>query len=40
MCDPKEKIWVKKELYKWRYEILNFFEFFEIYFDFLGIFSD
>ena len=33
-----EKIWVKKELYKERYEFLNFMKFFIFYFDFLGIF--
>ena len=36
--DPMEKIWVKKELYKERYEFLNFMEFFGFYFDILGIF--
>ena len=36
--DPMEKIWVKKELYKERYEFLNFMEFSRFYFDFLGIF--
>ena len=35
-----EKIWVKKEVYKWRYEIWNFIEFFGIYFYFSGIFLD
>ena len=35
-----EKICVKKELYKERYEFQNFMEFFGFYFDFSGIFSD
>ena len=34
--DPMEKIWVKKELYKWIYEFLNILEFSKFYFDFLG----
>ena len=36
ICDPMKKIWVKKELYKWIYEFLNFSEFSRFYFDFLG----
>ena len=40
ICDPMEKIWVKKELYKLSYEFLNFMEFSRLYFDFLGIFPD
>ena len=35
-CDPMEKIWVKKELYKWIYEFFNFLKFCEFYFDFSG----
>ena len=35
---PMEKIWVKKELYKERYEFMNFMEFSGFYFDFSGIF--
>ena len=35
-----EKRSVKKELYKERYEFLNFMEFFRFYFDFSGIFLD
>ena len=34
-----EKIWVKKELYKERYEFLNLMEFYRFYFDFSGIFQ-
>ena len=34
--DPMEKIWVKKELYKERYEFMNFMEFSRFYF--AGIF--
>ena len=40
ICDPMEKIWVKNELYKERYEFLNFIDFFGFYFNFLGIFLD
>ena len=40
ICDPMEKIWVKKELYKWRYEFLKFLDISRFYFDFWGIFSD
>ena len=32
-----EKIWVKKELYKWIYEFLNFIVFSGFYFDFSGL---
>ena len=37
ICDPMEKIWVKKELYKWIYEFLNFIVFSGFYFDFSGL---
>ena len=36
ICDPMEKISVKKELYKWIYEFLEFLEFSGFYFAFLG----
>ena len=34
--DPMEKIWVKKDLYKWIYKFLDFLEFSKFYFDFSG----
>ena len=34
--DPMEKILVKKELYKWIYKFLNFWEFSGFYFYFSG----
>ena len=34
-----EKILVQKELYKWRYEFLNFIEFSGFYFDFSATFQ-
>ena len=37
--NPMEKIWVTKELGKWRYEFLHFLEFSRFYFDFSGFIS-
>ena len=34
ICDPMEKIWIKKELYFSSYLFLNFLDFFWILFDF------
>ena len=39
ICDLMEKVWVKKELYKWRYKFLNFLEFSGFYFDFKELFG-
>ena len=37
MCDPMEKIWIKKELYIWSYEFFKFV-FFLIFIWFLNEF--
>ena len=31
ICDPMEKIWIKKELYFLSYEVLNFYIFFGLF---------
>ena len=33
ICDPMEKIWVKKELYFRRYWFMNFMDFLEFFFN-------
>ena len=31
ICDPMEKIWIKKELYILNYEFLKFYAFFDFF---------
>ena len=36
ICDPMEKIWLKKELYFKSYKFLNILDFFGILFEFIS----